>query len=294
MQDTGRIQARRRTRKVFIDLFTATFIVAYIVYLTINNLFNYDIRIKDYRDFGVNGHYKDGDTLRQNVPQNSTSDPSQKSRQNIKRLAILSLFAANTVHKLPLMFEQWQTFSPCGGHSILNKSRKHQKEHGQQIRRGHSHYNADSRDKFNHHDHDIHHHHTNNHDDLVPLVQVNIILSYNQYLNDSSSQLAKHHFETIIHNFNAAKDSLNRNNTTNTTTESSITSSSWEQCIHDIKVIECGIDPNIDLYSPDQSRTNRMWVHGPNQQFITSMEKIMNEDDHLGQQEQSAPSMQSL
>merc|ERR1740124_552307 len=50
--------------------------------------------------------------------------------------------------------------------------------------------------------------------------------------------------------------------------------SGWEQCINRIIPIEANIDPQVDLYAVNEAHINRMWVHGPNQQFVYDMNKI--------------------
>jgi hypothetical protein len=53
-------------------------------------------------------------------------------------------------------------------------------------------------------------------------------------------------------------------------------SQSWQSCIHNISRMEINIDPEIDIYRPEESRTNRMWVHGPNEQFVKGLKTIIN------------------
>ena len=60
--------------------------------------------------------------------------------------------------------------------------------------------------------------------------------------------------------------------------ESNHNGSGWEQCIKSIRTIEAKIDPQWDLYFVNEAHKNRMWVHGPNQQFLTSMEVILGGD----------------
>jgi len=48
----------------------------------------------------------------------------------------------------------------------------------------------------------------------------------------------------------------------------------WTLCFENLNVIEIDIDPELDIYKPAESRTNRNWVHGPNTQFIKSIAAI--------------------
>jgi len=87
-------------------------------------------------------------------------------------------------------------------------------------------------------------------------VTVDMFLSYSQTFE--SFKPARDSVLRIINDFSA------KNN-----------SSGWERCIESIRSIEAKIDPKVDLYALNESHKNRMWVHGPNQQFVNSMETIL-------------------
>ena len=53
------------------------------------------------------------------------------------------------------------------------------------------------------------------------------------------------------------------------------TSNGWQRCINNIFTLDANIDPEVDLYLPEESQTNRMWVHGPNYQFVHGVRQIM-------------------
>ena len=50
----------------------------------------------------------------------------------------------------------------------------------------------------------------------------------------------------------------------------------WSRCFRSISRLQIFIPPEEDLYQPAESDTNLMWVHGPNRQFVRSMEIIQN------------------
>jgi len=89
-----------------------------------------------------------------------------------------------------------------------------------------------------------------------PPVLVDVFLSYSQTFE--SYKPAIDHVRSIIDGFAA-----------------NYNASGWEQCIRSIKRIECDIDPQMDIYAVHEAHTNRMWVHGPNQQFVKSMDMIL-------------------
>ena len=95
--------------------------------------------------------------------------------------------------------------------------------------------------------------------DVRPPVQVDIFLSYSQTFE--SFELARDNVLRIIDDF---KGNYN--------------ASGWQRCITSIKAIEANIDPKVDLYALSESHKNRMWVHGPNQQFVNGMETLLGED----------------
>jgi len=88
---------------------------------------------------------------------------------------------------------------------------------------------------------------------------VDVFLSYSQTFKNSKP--ARQQVRRIIDDF-----------------ESNHSGSGWEQCIKSIRTIEAKIDPQWDLYFVNEAHKNRMWVHGPNQQFLRSMEVILGGD----------------
>jgi len=93
--------------------------------------------------------------------------------------------------------------------------------------------------------------------DGKPPVLVDVFLSYSQTFQ--SFKPVRDHVRAIIDGF-----AQNYNVT-----------GGWEQCITSIRQIEANIDPQMDLYDGSEAYTNRMWVHGPNQQFINSMHTML-------------------
>ena len=89
-----------------------------------------------------------------------------------------------------------------------------------------------------------------------PTVQVDVFLSYSQTFE--SFKPARDNVLRIIDDFTGRYNA-----------------SGWQRCITSIKSIEANIDPKADLYASNESHKNRMWVHGPNQQFVNSMETIL-------------------
>jgi len=87
-------------------------------------------------------------------------------------------------------------------------------------------------------------------------VLVDMFLSYSQ--NFETSTPVKDHVYRIVHGFSA-----------------NYNSSGWEQCIESIIPIEANIDPQVDLYAVNEAYKNRMWVHGPNKQFVNNMKTIL-------------------
>jgi hypothetical protein len=91
---------------------------------------------------------------------------------------------------------------------------------------------------------------------LEPSVFVDIFLSYSQsYENYPPAQIATN---KIINDFIKRRSYKG-----------------WPRCIHNISTIDANIIPEIDLYLPEESQTNRMWVHGPNYQFVHGISQIM-------------------
>ena len=64
----------------------------------------------------------------------------------------------------------------------------------------------------------------------------------------------------------------------NTFLESKVSGGSqrWESCINNISRMEINIDPETDIYRSKESQTNRLWVHGPNEQFVKGLKTIIN------------------
>ncbi len=82
--------------------------------------------------------------------------------------------------------------------------------------------------------------------------EFHIILSYSQSYNASFA--ADWSTSYLIENFNSFK---------------------WSQgCISSIQRIETNIPPGEDLYNPSEAGSNRMWVNGPNSQFIDSIDIV--------------------
>ena len=53
----------------------------------------------------------------------------------------------------------------------------------------------------------------------------------------------------------------------------------WARCFRNIHLIEANIPPSKDLYLPTEANTNELWVNGPNQQYLSSMEQIMKNNE---------------
>jgi len=86
--------------------------------------------------------------------------------------------------------------------------------------------------------------------------EIHIILSYSQ--SYSSSTAADNSTTYLIENFQ---------------------NYAWSRkCISSIRRIETGIPPGEDLYNPAEAGSNRMWVNGPNLQFLNSIEAIQAEE----------------
>jgi len=53
----------------------------------------------------------------------------------------------------------------------------------------------------------------------------------------------------------------------------------WARCFRNIHLIEANIPPSKDLYLPTEANTNELWVNGPNQQYLSSMEQILKNNE---------------
>jgi len=84
-------------------------------------------------------------------------------------------------------------------------------------------------------------------------IQYDLFLSYSQSYNASDATDADQSTQYLIDNFHSFQ---------------------WSKCFDNIYRIETGISAEEDLYLPSEASTNPMWVHGPNQQFLQSMNII--------------------
>ena len=94
-------------------------------------------------------------------------------------------------------------------------------------------------------------------------VIVDIFLSYSQTYD--SNKMAQESSEKLLEKF--------------LTTRNQEDQKGWARCFRNIHFIEASIPPSEDLYLPPEANTNRLWVNGPNQQFISSMEQILKNNE---------------
>ena len=95
--------------------------------------------------------------------------------------------------------------------------------------------------------------------DSLENIHVDVFLSYSQTY--SKFDMANETTNQIINEFMKHKQFGGHQN--------------WQTCIRNVKRIEMNIDPRDDIYRPEESQSNRMWVHGPNTQFIKGLKTIM-------------------
>ena len=95
--------------------------------------------------------------------------------------------------------------------------------------------------------------------DPLKRIHVDIFLSYSQTYD--TFELANEKTNQIINEFMLLKASGHPRR--------------WPICIQEVSKIEMNIDPKDDIYRPEESRSNRMWVHGPNEQFVKGLKTII-------------------
>jgi hypothetical protein len=87
--------------------------------------------------------------------------------------------------------------------------------------------------------------------------KVDFFLSYSQTLHDAVE--VKETLDRMIASFRSEKNA-----------------SPWNGCINEIYAIDAHIAPEEDVYIKEDQDTNPMWVNGPNQHFLTTLNEMRN------------------